>query len=36
MHIKRSMPVLLTIALFGAGRAAAAPAQVSWSYDTRG
>jgi hypothetical protein len=36
MHIRRSMPVLLSMALFGAGRAAAAPAQVSWSFDTRG
>jgi hypothetical protein len=35
MRIKRSMPALLTIALLGAATVAA-PAPVSWSYDTHG
>jgi len=36
MRIQRSMTILVTMALAGAGRGWAAPAQVAWSYDTGG
>jgi len=36
MRIRRSMAILVTMALAGADRGRAAPAPVAWSYDTGG